>query len=284
MTLQEVWQKAAPRGPSDPLEDSCSHDLALLFESVFSVPRSRLPLEGQTRADPMQIAQFESFVQRYHRGEPLQYILGEWEFFGLPFSVGKGVLIPRYDTETLVQAGAGLLKGVSRPVIADLCAGSGCVGVALASLCPDAQVFALELSPDAFPYLAHNVQQMGGRVKPIRCDVLHPPALPPLDLVICNPPYIPQYEMETLDANVKQEPFMALCGGTDGYDFYRALPSLYLPLLKPGGAIAFEVGYDQAQQVTHLLESAGYREIAIYPDLAGISRAVSGKCPSDCVK
>ena len=111
--------------------------------------------------------------------EPLQYLLGEWEFFGLPFFVGEGVLIPQPDTETLVETALGLMEGTPSPVVADLCAGSGCVGISIAHMRPDARVYALELSEAAFPYLARNIERNGAPVEALLCDALAPPALPP---------------------------------------------------------------------------------------------------------
>lgn len=275
MTYQEAFEQAIGSLPlSVRGGDSCLFDLSLLFERAFGQSRYRLPLIGQEHADETACTAFFRLCTHYADGEPLQYLLGEWEFYGLPFEVGEGVLIPRPDTETLVETALELLRGVTSPVVADLCAGSGCVAAAIAHMRPDARVLALELSDAAFPYLARNLARNGGRVEALHCNVLEPPALPLLDLVVSNPPYIPAAEMETLQLQVRHEPEMALYGGTDGYDFYRALPVLYRPLLRDGGSIAFEVGYNQAEQVSALLAEAGYQCPQIRNDLAGIARVV----------
>ncbi len=277
MTLDEVYRTARQNCQKKAQEDSCAFDVSLLFEHVMGVSRYRLPLVGQTPADADKAAEFLALCGRYADGYPLQYLIGEWEFFGLPFQVGEGVLIPRPDTEILVETALELLKDRKDPVVADLCAGSGCVAAAIAHKRPDAQVFALELSEAAFPYLCENIAHNQVEVQAIRCDVFAPPELPPLDLAVSNPPYIPRSELETLQRQVTFEPEMALLGGEDGYDFYRRLPGIYCDLLKPGGAIAFETGYNQARNVSGLLLAAGYEKIGIRKDLAGIERVVFGQ-------
>ncbi len=283
MTVLQLYQTAYQTILQNAQEPgSCAFDLSCLLELVFGFDRFHLPSCGSREASPAQAEQFQALCARYLSGEPLQYLLGEWEFFGLPFAVGEGVLIPRPDTETLVETGLSLLRGTVSPAIADLCAGSGCVGIALASQRPDATVYALERSEQAFGYLQTNIGKNHAQgVRALLGDALSPPVLPPLDCVVSNPPYIPRCEMETLQPQVKHEPRMALFGGEDGYDFYRALPALYLPRLKPGGAIAFEVGYNQAEQVSNLLAAAGYIGVGVEHDLGGIARVVYGRKPLD---
>lgn len=276
MTLEDLYRAARQSCPSNAQEDSCAFDLSLLFEHVMGVSRYRLPIVRKQPADDRKAADFLALCKRYAQGYPLQYLIGEWEFFGLPFKVGEGVLIPRPDTEILVETALQLIKDRQAPVVADLCSGSGCVAVAIAHERPDAAVYALELSPQAFPYLTENIARNNVSVQALRCDVLIPPPLPALDLVVSNPPYIPRCEMQTLQNQVTFEPEMALSGGEDGFDFYRRLPAVYHPLLSPRGAIAFETGYNQARQVAHLLSENGYHDVKIQKDLAGIERVVSG--------
>ena len=193
--------------------------------------------------------------------------------------MGPGVLIPRPDTETLVEVSLSLLEGVPSPAVADLCAGSGAVAVAFAHCRPDAAVWALERSELALPYLRENIARNGVAVAALPADVLVPPPLPPLDLAVSNPPYIRRGDLPGLSPQVRREPEMALDGGEDGLDFYRALPPLWLPRLRPGGALAFEVGYDQAEEVAALLEAAGFVDVRAVRDLAGILRVVHGRRP-----
>lgn len=280
-TLRQAYEAAygRPHSKKAQEEDSRAFDLSCLFQRAFGISRYQLPLVGEQLADLEKLSLFQNLCARYEAGEPLQYILGEWEFFGLPFYVGPGVLIPRPDTEILVEKALELLAGTQTPRIADLCAGTGCVGISLAAHRPQAQVYALELSPLAFSYLERNIQRNQVSVTPLLGDALIPLELPPLDLVVSNPPYISKEEMEQLDPLVKQEPELALYGGEDGYRFYQRLPSLYFPLLKPGGAMAFEVGYRQANHVKAFMEAAGFQRVGIQKDLAGIDRVVFGSKP-----
>lgn len=274
MTLRELFDGALARAGIQK-NDPGAFDISCLLEELCGAGRFDLPLRGGQEADPQQAARFFALLERWMAGEPLQYLLGKWEFYGLPFFVGPGVLIPRQDTETLAEAALDFLSGREDAAAADLCAGSGCLAGTIAHY-SGARVYALELSGQALPYLKKNMEALKVPVTVLECDVFTPPALPPLDLAVSNPPYIPAREMETLDANVRYEPEMALYGGQDGLDFYRRLPWIYKPLLKKGGAIMFETGYNQARAVAALLEEAGYREIRVKRDAAGVERVVVG--------
>lgn len=277
MTLNELYHTAYQRCFSKAQVDSCAFDLSVLFEHVLGVSRYRLPIVGDQPASEQKAEKFLQLCDRYADGYPLQYLISEWEFYGLRFKVGEGVLIPRPDTELLVETALNLIKSKQRPVIADLCAGSGCVAVAIAHERPDACVYALELSDEAFPYLTENIDKNDVQVHAVQCDVFDPPPLPSLDLVVSNPPYIPDCEMQTLQKQVTFEPKMALYGGNDGYDFYRKLPTIYAPRLAPKGAIAFETGYNQARNVATILQDCQFCDIKIMKDLAGIERVVFGQ-------
>lgn len=211
---------------------------------------------------------------RRQEGEPLQYLLGEWEFYGLPFKVGKGVLIPRADTETLVETAAEKIKQVNHPQILDLCSGSGCIAIALAFLRSDALVTALELSGAAFGFLTANIDLNRSSVKAVQCDLrdyTHPSLL---DLIVSNPPYIPRGHLPSLQKEVGHEPVQALDGGMDGLDFYRAIARRYHPQLKPGGWICFEVGIGQSAQVADILSAEKFSDIGVQNDYNGIARVV----------
>ena len=235
-----------------------------------------------------QLAAIEADTAARLSGRPLQYILGEWEFYSLPFYVGEGVLVPRPETELLVDFALNFLQNQAEnsppPVVYDLCSGSGCIAVAVGKNCPAARVFALELSDEAFGYLCKNIELNGTKnVTPVKADVLAGRALldiPAPDLILSNPPYIPAGDMDTLMDEVTHEPDMALIGGADGLDFYRALTKLWLPLLreKPQGGrlAAFEAGLGQHEAVSALISQAGFTA-GFIRDLSGIERVITAK-------
>ena len=216
-------------------------------------------------------------VGRRLSGEPLQYILGEWEFYGLPFKVGEGVLIPRQDTETLVDVSLSFLEKRSRTErkTLDLCAGSGCIGIALAKLAA-AEVTSVEKSPQAFAYLKENTALNGIEVNAVLGDVLTDDTVRgEFDLIVSNPPYLTESDMRSLQKEVEFEPKAALYGGSDGMDFYKRILEIYPKKLKSGGMIAVEIGMGQEVSV-----SAIFRENGLQPrlekDLRGIYRIVHG--------
>ena len=195
-------------------------------------------------------------AQREKR-RPLQYILGRWPFLDLTLEVGEGVLIPRPDTELLCESAADWLKGRPQPRVLDLCAGSGCVGLGIARLCPGARVTAVELSQEALPYLRRNAARYPQYALTVKAgDALDPGAAEGLfDAVVSNPPYIPAEELEGLMPEVRREPRMALDGG-DGLRFYRGIARIWVPRLQPGGFCAVEVGVGQAAAVATLFRAA----------------------------
>lgn len=208
---------------------------------------------------------------------PLQYIFGNWEFYGRPFKVGVGVLIPRADTETVVEAALEELETRENPKVLDLCAGSGCIGITLAAEVPSSEVTMVEKYDEAIRYAFHNIELNGVSAKAVKGDVFEAPQLPndSIDLIVSNPPYIPQEEMKYCSPEVKFEPQTALLAKDEGLEFYKAIINNYTPILKTGGAICFEVGFKQAQSVKKLLENSGYKNIKIKNDLNGIGRAVT---------
>ena len=208
---------------------------------------------------------------------PLQYIFGNWEFYGRPFKVGVGVLIPRADTETVVEAALEELETRENPKVLDLCAGSGCIGITIAAEVPSSEVTMVEKYDEAIRYAFHNIELNKVNAKAVKGDVFEAPHLPndSIDLIVSNPPYIPQQEMKYCSPEVKFEPQTALLAEDEGLEFYKAIINNYTPILKTGGAICFEVGFKQAQSVKKLLENSGYKNIKIKNDLNGIGRAVT---------
>lgn len=214
-------------------------------------------------------------------GKPLQYILGSCCFYGQEIFVGDGVFIPRSDTELLVEAALKLLK--PGQLFADLCSGSGCIAKAIAANAPECEGYALELSRKALPYLLRNLDGVRN-VSALRFDALDDEdyaalsvkAGRPFDLIVSNPPYIPTDDLETLPSEVRCEPETALDGGEDGLRFYRAVSAYSSILLKPDGVLIFEIGYDQAESVSAILERNGFHT-AVLQDYGKRDRAVVGK-------
>lgn len=213
-------------------------------------------------------------VARY----PLQYILGEWSFYGLNFKVGEGVLIPRPDTETVVDTALKLISEKEAPKVLDLCAGSGAIGISVAVNRPDSRVYLLEKYERAAEYLKENIKiNMASNAEYISGDVFScDGADEGYDLIVSNPPYIVSADMETLQPEVKYEPETALDGGEDGLMFYRAIAEKYKPSLAPGGSICFEVGLNEAAAVKELLNEAGFKDIDTVKDLGSVDRVVFG--------
>ena len=227
------------------------------------------------------LARLERAVAERAARRPLPYILGNWDFLNLTLAVGEGVLCPRPDTETLCETAAAWLNasGVASPRVLDLCAGTGCVGLGVASLTPAVRPTEVEWSPAALTYLRRNVERTGIPAAIVRADVLaDPPASlsAGFDALLANPPYIPSGDLPGLMPEVRCEPAMALDGGADGLRFYRAIVAKWKPLVRQGGLIAFEIGQDQEGDVAALLTANGVSPLPFVRDLAGIIRVVAG--------
>lgn len=225
----------------------------------------------------------DGLMERRMAGEPLAYILGEWEFYGLPMLVNSSVLIPRMDTEVLVSTAVGLLRReTASPRILDLCCGSGCIGCALAHELPSARVFLADISADALAVARKNISlnHLTGRCVCMDADALSPPPLrmENFDLLACNPPYIRADEIPTLDPSVRDwEPHLALDGGEDGLIFYISVLEHWKSILKDGGYAIFEVGEGQADSVSRLMAHSGFHSIHTVPDTIGVERVVYGQ-------
>ena len=224
----------------------------------------------------------EELVRRRLAGEPVAYIIGEWEFYGLSLDISRDVLIPRLDTELLAERG--ILKardsGEGARVL-DLCAGSGCVGLAVAANAPECRVVLAELSEGALRVCKQNVRrnELNARVTCLSVDALEAPSstLWDFDAIVCNPPYIPSGDIDGLDVSVRDyEPHMALDGGDDGLDYYHAIASKWKSALRLGGTLIFEVGLGQAEAVEDILEKNGYEDVKVLPDTQNILRVVEG--------
>ena len=280
ITWRELFRDIAGRLTEAGCEDP-AFDARCLLEDVGGLPRGSLEMHFSGEVSEESAAVVRRAADERADGQPLQYILGNWDFLDMTLSVGEGVLIPRPDTELLCETAADWLKrqpaGERR--VLDLCAGTGCVGLGIAGLCPDAVVTAVELSPEAFAYLEENCRRYPARrVTPVRADVLADADKLPggFTVLVSNPPYIPSVDLPGLMREVQYEPRMALDGG-DGLRFYRSIARDWLPKLCSGGLCAVEVGIGQAGAVAALFLQSGLRSVQIYPDAAGIDRVVAGE-------
>ena len=224
----------------------------------------------------------DELAARRLAGEPVAYIIGEWEFYGLPLDISPDVLIPRPDTELLAERGIHRAREAGEGArVLDLCAGSGCVGLAIAANVPSCRVVLGELSDGALRLCKQNVRRnsLNARVACLSVNALEPPSsqLWDFDVVVCNPPYIPTGDIGGLDHSVKDyEPHMAMDGGPDGLDFYRYIAAKWKPALRLGGALLFEVGLGQAPAVEEILAGCEYENVQTAADAHGVWRVVEG--------
>ncbi len=277
MTVNEIYQSGLKLLENNNIENS-KFEAQSLLQKAFSLDRVGFIIHKTDKADENCSHNFLNFIERRISGEPLQYILGEWSFMGFDFKVGRGVLIPRDDTEVVVNLCIDFLKNRADKKTVDLCSGSGAIAVALDKI-SGAKVTAVEIDETAFSYLETNVKENNSSVKPVMADALEicdTFADGGLDLIVSNPPYIKSADIETLQKEVQLEPRLALDGGEDGCDFYREIVSRWSRKLKKGGALAFELGEGQADAVKALMTEQGFSDFKISLDFGGVQRAIIG--------
>jgi release factor glutamine methyltransferase len=259
-------------------------DAELLLGEALGLDRIKLIVEAERPLTDDELSRYRGLIKRRRAAEPMAYILGRREFFALPLLVDRRVLIPRPDTEVLVETA---LEGTRERHLygrmLDLCTGSGCVAIAFAKERPTWRVTAVDLSPDAASVARENVRRAGvaHQLAILEGDLFEPlPAEAKFELITANPPYIPSADIAGLDADVRDfEPHLALDGGSDGLQITRRLIGQAQRYLAPGGLLALEGGFDQAPAVSDLLAEHGFDQITRRKDLAGIERVVSGRRP-----
>lgn len=275
MTAEQVLRTAAEKLRAAQIENA-SFDASCLVENITGLSRTKIMLCDDDIADE-QAELVERAVLRRISGEPLQYILGEWDFFGRTFEVGEGVLVPRPETELLVELALEKLRNVRYPVVFDLCAGSGCVGLTIAAERPDAHVWLFEKYDEAFHYLKRNIKKLGlTNVQAVQHDITlgyDDKISETPDLIVSNPPYLRTDELDGLSTEVMHEPATALDGGMDGIDFYRIIASRWLPNVNKHGGIIFECDPSQTLEIADMLMPYAMR-VKIVTDIFGLQRAV----------
>lgn len=257
--------------------DDADFEARVLLESVFGENAYVKLITDRLEVSETSCKTIFEMAKRRTVSEPLQYIIGEWEFYGLNFKVGEGVLIPRQDTETLVETALRLIKDIESPKVLDLCSGTGCIPITMCVKRADACAVAIELYDKAYNYLCENIALHGVNVKPIQADVLSPQTaseFSELDIITANPPYLTKEDMCELQQEVRFEPETALFGDDDGLHYYREIARLWKPSLKDGGYIVFEIGITQADDVSEILIINGYKNVRVVNDLTDRPRVV----------
>ena len=255
----------------------------ILLGHVLSLPRVKLYMDLDRPLSKEELATYRALIQRRLAFEPTQYLVGFKDFYGRRFAVDKRVLIPRSETELLVEAVLHDVKKDAPSRVLDVCTGSGCIGVTIAAERPQASVWATDLMAGAIEVGKKNAEahQVDGRVTFFQGDLLA--AVPQgtrFDVIVSNPPYVKTGELATLQKEVRHEPREALDGGPEGVTLIARLVEGALPLLKPGGLFAMEIGEDEGAAVRELLTRAGYHDVKIEKDLARHERLALGRAPS----
>lgn len=282
MTLDEWLRKGTAQLAAGPHPDRARRDAEALLLHHIGRNRAWLLAHGNEEFGGCTAIGYAALLDRRQRGEPIQYITGETEFYGLPFKVSPAVLIPRPETEHSVETILALCRGIERPRIVDVGTGSGAIAVALAHSLPQSQVIAIDISADALEIATQNAEanNLSDRVRFLLGDLLTPALGEHFDIAVSNPPYVSTNDGSTLDVEVRDhEPETALFAGPDGLAIYRRLIPQALEVLVPGGYIVLEIGYDQCAAIRGLLAAAGYTNIEFVPDLQGIARVAVAQRP-----
>ena len=276
-TVNEVYRSGVKLLELNNVEDA-EFDARCLIEYLLDINTTQFMLSRQEKIDDDIQNRFIELINKRISGTPLQYIIGRWEFMGNTFIVGEGVLIPRPETEMLVDLAAEHLKSVDSPVIVDFCSGSGCIAISVAKLFPDAKVYAVEKYDEAYSYLVKNIELNNVKnVIAIQGDLFDKFVLDGVrpDMILSNPPYIRKSDIPTLSKEVLCEPHTALDGGNDGYDFYRFLCDYWFgEYLSDNSAMMLECAEDQGDYISDMFSEYTDNTKVVY-DFNGLQRIVT---------
>lgn len=279
MKLKDLRKKLADELACCAFEEA-EFEADCIVADLVGVSNSVLRVLGETQADNEIISKADEFVSRRLNGEPLQYILGKWEFYGLDFFVGEGVLIPRPETELLVDIALKFAENKKNISVFDLCSGSGCIGITIGKQLHGSDVTVLEKSDKALEYLIKNKEfNYADNVTVVKGDLFDGADLfngKMCDILLSNPPYICRDVIPTLQREVLSEPEMALDGGVDGLDFYRGIAEKWSSCVKPDGMVAVEIGEEQGKDVS-LIFAEYFSEVDVVKDFSGNDRVVTAK-------
>lgn len=276
MNYKELLDKAVIILKNADIDDA-QYDAWVLMECVFKFNKAHYYMVMVDTVEQNQSDNYLAIVMKRAKHIPLQYLLGQWEFMGLPFKVNSNVLIPRADTEVLVEETLKIIKNKAKEniTILDMCTGSGCIGISLAKLVPASLVRAVDLSKDALEVARENAALNHVENIEFICSDLFDQVDGEFDIIVSNPPYIESEEINKLMPEVREyEPRMALDGDVDGLKFYRSIIHESKKYLKQNGNLLFEIGCDQAVAVSEILEQHGFNHIKVVKDLPGLDRVV----------
>ena len=282
MQMRAWLDKGAASLRAGPHPEKARRDAELLLLYAAGLSRSAFLARPNDEVDLAAATHFEVLLERRLEGDPIQYITGACEFYGLPFRVTGDVLIPRRETEHLVECVLELAALFAEPRIVDVGTGSGAIALALAHKLPNAHIAATDVSEAALDLARENAVRngVGVRIRFLRGDLLTPVAADQFDIVVSNPPYVPTADRDSLAVEVRDfEPGLALFAGEDGLDIYRRLIPAAFAVLISGGLVALEIGCGQSDAVGSLLSGAGFGEVEFRPDLQGIPRVALARRP-----
>ena len=278
--LGSMIQEGAARLKRGPHADQARRDAETLLLNVLGKDRAWMISHSGGVPSAAEASLFAALIERRFLGEPIQYITGEQEFYGLPIRVNDDVLIPRPETEHLVEKARGLAAQFRRPRIVDVGTGSGAIAIALADKLPKARIVAIDISRAALEVARGNAERngVGRRIEFRESDLLATVAHERFDMVVSNPPYVPAVDRDSLSVEVREhEPAVALFGGEGGLELYRRLIPAAFAVLERRGWLAMEIGYGQAKAIAEMMAEARYSRIEFVADLQDIPRVVCGQ-------
>jgi release factor glutamine methyltransferase len=280
VTLEEALREAFLTLKASPHPESARRDAELLLIHVLGCERVYLIAHPEEELSLPVMKAYREMIERRTAGEPIQYITGQQEFYGLPFLIRPGVLIPRPETEHLIEAAINAATGYEAPRILDVGSGSGAIAVTLAHQLRKATVTATDISPIALELSKENARRNGveDRTRFLQANLMEGFEGEQFEIIVSNPPYVPQADREMLSVEVREyEPGLALFAGLDGLDIYRRLiPEAYQRLV-PSGWLLLEIGFGQSEKLRPLLIENGFEAIVFHPDLQGIPRIVQAR-------
>lgn len=275
MTIFEAYNSVKQKLQAAGIEDYV-FEAKQIIKHITGLSATQILTQYNNKLSLFQENNLTALLRQREIRYPLQYIFGEWDFYGRPFYVGPGVLVPRADTETLVEAVLENLKEKEAPEILDLCAGSGCIGITLAKEKENSKVLMVEKFDEAIRYTKRNIERNSAFNAEVEKGDIFESAFSDkkYDIIVSNPPYIPQTEMDEISPETKFEPETALLAEDEGMQFYKAITENYKNSLKENGVIAFEVGINQSARVAEILKTQGFKNVTVKKDLNSIDRVV----------